>query len=111
MKYLSIFIFFMLPVFIAAQNKIDDEINSAYQNAKKGIYWALSNIPEQKNRLSNELVAEDKLYCKVKLDKKINGVKVQSTGYFNTNQVTIVIYKSYDALVEEGFVKKKTGTQ
>ena len=111
MKYLSIFIFFILPVFIAAQNKIDDEINSAYQNAKKGIYWALSNIPEQKNRLSNELVAEDKLYCKVKLDKKINGVKVQSTGYFNTNQVTIVIYKSYDALVEEGFVKKKTGTQ
>ena len=111
MKYLSIFIFFILPVFIAAQNKIDDEINFAYQNAKKGIYWALSNIPEQKNRLSNELVAEDKLYCKVKLDKKINGVKVQSTGYFNTNQVTIVIYKSYDALVEEGFVKKKTGTQ
>jgi hypothetical protein len=111
MKYLSIFIFFLMSTFAVAQNKIDNEINTAYQNAKKGIYWALSNIPEQKNRLNNELVADDKLYCKIKLDKKINGVKIQSTGYFDTNQVTIIIYKSYDTLIEEGFIKKKTEIQ
>ena len=111
MKYLFIFIFFLMSTFAAAQNKIDNEINTAYQNAKKGIYWALSNIPEQKNRLNNELVADDKLYCKIKLDKKINGVKIQSTGYFDTNQVTIIIYKSYDTLIEEGFIKKKTEIQ
>ena len=111
MKYLSIILIIIIPALTAAQTKIDDEINTAYQNAKKGIYWALSNIPEQKNRLNNELVADDKLYCKVKLDKKINGVKIQSTGYFDTNQVTIIIYKSYDTLIEEGFIKKKTEIQ
>ena len=107
MKYLFIIILLIIPALTTAQTKIDDEINTAYQNAKKGIYWALSNIPEQKKRLNNELVADDKLYCKVKLDKKVNGVKIQSTGYFDTNQVTIVIYKSYDSLSEEGFIKKK----
>ncbi len=107
MKYLSIFIFFMLSTFITAQNKIDEEINSAYLNAKKGIYWALSNIPEQKNRLNNDLIADDKLYCNVKLDKKVNGVKIESTGFFNSNQVIVIIYKSYDSLIEEGFIEKK----
>ena len=104
MKYLF-FLILLIPVLVFPQSKIDDEINTAFQNAKKGIYWALSNIPEQKKILNNELVAEDKLYCKVRLDKKINGIKIESTGYFNSNQVTVVIYKSYDTLIEEGFIK------
>ncbi len=103
MKYL--FIFILLPACIAAQTKTDNEINSAFQNAKKGIYWALSNIPEKKSRIKNDLIFNDKLYCKVKIDKKINGIKIESLGFFDSNQVTIVIYKSNDSLIEEGFIK------
>ena len=106
MKYL-LFIIFIFTTSICAQTKIDDEVNTAFQNAKKGIYWALANIPEKKTRIKNDLIFEDKLYCKVKLDKKINGVKIESTGFFNSNQVTVVIYKSNDSLKEEGFIKDK----
>ena len=106
MKYLF-FIIFLFSGIISSQTKIDNEIDTAFQNAKKGIYWALSNIPEEKKRLNNDLIADDKLYCKVKLEKKVNGVKVESTGYFNTNEVTIIIYKSYNSLVEEGFIKSQ----
>lgn len=107
MKYLIIVFFIILPAGINAQTKMDNEINTAFQNAKKGVYWALSNIPEKKSRIKNDLIFEDKLYCTVKLDKKINGIKIESTGFFNSNQVTVVIYKSNDSLREEGFIKKK----
>ena len=39
-----------------AQSKTEDDMNLAYQNAKKGIYWALSNIPGKKETLSNDLI-------------------------------------------------------
>ena len=104
MKYLTLFLF-IISACVTAQTKTDEEINSAFQNAKKGIYWALANIPEKKSRIKNDLIYEDKLYCKVKLDKKINGVKIVSTGFFNSNQVTIMIYKSIDSLKAEGFIK------
>ncbi len=106
MKYLTLFLF-IISVCVAAQTKTDEEINTAFQNAKKGIYWALANIPAKKSRIKNDLIFDDKLYCKVKLDKKINGVKIESTGFFNSNQVTVLIYKSNDILKEEGFIKLK----
>jgi hypothetical protein len=107
MKQLLILIFLICSALGFAQTKVEEDINSAFQNAKKGIYWALSNIPEGKSRLNNDLVANDKLYCKVKLDKKINGIKIESTGYFNSNEVTVTIYRSFESLVEEGFIKKR----
>jgi hypothetical protein len=88
---------------LPAQTKTEDDMNLAYQNAKKGIYWALSNIPGKKATLDNELIAEDKLYATVKLSKEINGVKVISRGYYQTNQVEITIYKSYESLKSEGY--------
>jgi len=86
-----------------AQSKTDSDIDVAYQNAKKGIYWALSNIPGKKATLDNDLIAEDKLYASVKISKEIQGVKVVSTGYYQTNEVVITIYKSYDSLKAEGY--------
>lgn len=80
-------------------------MDAAFQNAKKGIYWALSNIPEKKSKLENDLIVEDKLCATVKLDKEINGIKIVSTGYNNSNDVTIKIFKSYDSLVKEGYLK------
>jgi len=88
---------------LSAQTKTEDDMNVAYQNAKKGIYWALENIPAKKASLDNDLIAEDKLYASVKINREINGVKVVSKGYYLTNHVEITIYKSYDILKSEGY--------
>ena len=92
-----------------AQSKTEDDMNVAYQNAKKGIYWALENIPEKKASLDNDLIAEDKLYASVKISKEVQGVKVSSKGYNNTNEVEITIYKSYESLKAEGYNVPNTG--
>lgn len=88
---------------LIAQNKTDIDIDLAYQNAKKGIYWALSNIPGKKASLDNDLIGEDKLYASVKISKEVNGVKVNSKGFYQTNEVEITIYKSYESLKAEGY--------
>ncbi|MCW8811071.1 MAG: hypothetical protein OQK64_08960 [Ignavibacteriaceae bacterium] len=98
---LSLFLF--LPGSLLAQAKTEQDIDVAYQNAKKGIYWALSNIPGKKSTMDNDLIAEDKLYASVKLSKEVNGVKVSSKGYYQTNEVEITIYKSYESLKAEGY--------
>ncbi|MEO8400148.1 MAG: hypothetical protein ABI550_10125 [Ignavibacteriaceae bacterium] len=99
------FIFFTPVLF--AQSKIEDDINAAYQNAKKGIYWGLSNIPEKKSKMDDDLIFEDKFYASVKLEKVIDGIKVESTGFNNSNEVKITIYKSNDNLLKEGYLKPK----
>ena len=89
-----------------SQEKIESDIDYAYQNAKKGIYWALSNIPQKKSKLEDDLIADDRLYAQVKLTKEVNGVKIVSTGHYQTNQVTISIYRSNDSLKENGYLKE-----
>lgn len=89
------------------QQKMESDIDYAYQYAKKGIYWALSNIPERKTKLDNDLIADDRLYASVTLYKEVQGVKVESTGYYNTNEVKIVVYRSNDSLEVEGYLSKK----
>ncbi len=101
---IALVIFFSLICF--SQEKLESDIDYAYQNAKKGIYWALSNIPEKKTKLDNELIADDKLYAVVKLHKEVNGIKVESTGYYHSNEVRIKIYKSFDSLEKDGYLKK-----
>lgn len=92
-----------------AQSKTDSDIDLAYQNAKKGIYWALSNIPGKKASLDNDLIGEDRLYASVKISKEVNGVKVSSKGYYQTNEVDITIYKSYESLKSEGYNVPSSG--
>lgn len=98
---------FLIGVFgvcsLLAQTKTEDDMNLAYQNAKKGIYWALENIPGKKASLDNDLISEDKLYASVKINREVNGVKVVSKGFYLTNHVEITIYKSYDILKSEGY--------
>jgi len=98
-----------LPISLLAQAKTDQDIDLAYQNAKKGIYWALSNIPGKKASLDNDLIAEDKLYASVKISKEVQGIKVNSIGYNQTNQVEITIYKSYESLKAEGYNVPSSG--
>lgn len=89
-----------------SQEKIESDIDFALQYAKKGIYWALSNIPEKKSKIESDLIADDRLYAHVRLDKEVNGVKIVSTGYHQTNKVTITIYRSNDSLKEDGYLEQ-----
>ena len=101
---ISIFVF--SSSFISAQEKIESDIDFAYQYAMKGIYWALSNIPVKKSKLERDLIADDRLYAHVRLDKEVNGVKIVSTGHYQTNKVTISIYRSNDSLKENGYLEQ-----
>ncbi len=89
---------------VLSQKNLEDDIEIAFQNAKKGIYYALSNIPPKKARLDSNLVSNDILLASVKLTKEVNGVKVESTGYFHSNEVKIVVYKSNDSLIKDGYL-------
>lgn len=105
--YLLIPIFFMILNFYSfAQSKIEADIETALVNARKGIYWGLNNIPVKKARLDKSLIYDDKLIAKVRISKELNGVKIESTGYNNTNEVTVVLYRSADSLVKDGYIKK-----
>ena len=99
----------LLPVIAYSQASTEQDMESAFQNAKKGIYWALSNIPVKKSTIDNDLIADDKLAASVKLSKEINGVKVTSKGYYNTNEVEITIYKSFESLKAEGYNVPSSG--
>jgi len=101
---ISILFFFSNVSFSQAQ--VEADMDAAVQNAKKGIYWALSNIPVKKVKIEKSIINEDKLLAKVKIAKEMNGVRVESTGYFNTNEVTIIIYRSRDSLLKDGYIKK-----
>lgn len=104
-----LFLYFLLfPFFVViAQEKNEDEINSAFQNAKKGIYWALSNIPDSKHRLNHKLISENKLIASVKLEVEVNGIKVSSQGFNSSTEVSIKIYKSIESLQKEGYLKSR----
>jgi len=107
MKYFIIITCFLFFNSLAiGQAKIDDEITPAVVNAKKGIYWALSNIPGKKSKIENDLIADNKLYSSVKIQKEIGGIKVESVGFSESISVTITVYRSYDSLKNEGFIKK-----
>lgn len=105
-RYLFILPFLFLTQTIFSQSKIESDIESALINAKKGIYWALSNIPVKKAKIEKSIVNDDKLLAKVKIAKELNGIRVESTGYYQTNEVTIVLYRSRDSLIKDGYIKK-----
>lgn len=104
--YLFILPFLFLSQIILPQSKIEDDIEYALVNAKKGVYWALSNIPAKKSKIDKSIISKDKLLAKVKVAKELNGVRVESTGYNQTNEVTIVIYRSRESLIKDGYIKK-----
>ena len=90
-----------------AQADLESDIDMTIQNAKKGIYWALNNIPEKKSKLDNDLIADDKLFASVKLSKEINGIKIEATGFNNSYAVTIKLFRSNESLIKDGFIKTK----
>ena len=105
--YLFILPFLFMTQTIFSQSKIEDDIEYALVNAKKGVYWLLSNIPKKKSKIEKDLIAEDRLIASAKLNKEFNGVRIESTGYYDTHEVTIMIYRSNDTLIKDGYLKKE----
>ncbi len=105
MSVVSVLIF-LLSYGLSAQAKIEEDITITLQNAKKGIYWALSNIPTKKAKVEKSIITEDKLIAKVKVTRELFGVKIESTGYYLTNELTIVLYRSSDSLLKDGYIRK-----
>jgi hypothetical protein len=101
------FLFILFPFIIFPQQALEGELDSAFINAKKGIYWALSNINPVKNLLNKELIAGNKLYAVVKLSKEVDGIKIESKGYHNSVEVAVKVYRSDDFLEKEGYLKKE----
>ncbi len=104
-----IFFFFLSILFshsLYSQTKIESDIETTLVNAKKGVYWALSNLGGKKAKFEKLLINNDMLIARVRIAKELNGVKIESTGYYNTNEVTIVLYRSADSLIKDGYVKK-----
>jgi hypothetical protein len=104
--YLLVLPTIFLSQIIFSQSKIESDIESSLVNAKKGVYYALSNLQGKKAKFEKSLIADDKLIAKVKVSKELNGIKIESTGFSQTNELTVVLYKSADSLIKDGYIKK-----
>jgi hypothetical protein len=107
MKSCLVLLFLITSIPVFGQADLESDIDTALQNAKKGIYWALNNIPEKKSKLDNDLIADNKLFASVKLSKEINGLKIESSGFFNSYSVTVKLFRSNELLIKDGYIKPK----
>ena len=96
-----------IPAQTTEKQKFAD-VDSAYRNAQKGLQWGLSNIKAKKVRSENKLVAENNLIATVKIEKEINGVKVAAVGYSGSTEVSLTLYRTFAALVLEGYLDKNS---
>ena len=101
----SFLLILLFQMTLLAQKEMEKNLNTAFQNAKKGVYWALVNIPESKTRIQTDLIDEEKMYAKVKLVKEYNGVKIVSKGYYNSTEVSVTLYRSLEGLTRDGYLK------
>ena len=97
---------FLFTPFSLSQSKVEEDIEAALVNAKKGVYWALSNLQGKKTKFEKSLIADDKLIAKVKVSKELNGIKIESTGFSETNELSVVLYRSSESLIKDGYIKK-----
>ena len=100
-----VFVILLSAILTSAQDNPESKMNEAFQNAKKGVYYALSNIPAKKNNWNKELIDNDKLVAKVKLNKEVAGIKIESEGFYDTYEIKIILYRSYESLLKEGSIK------
>ena len=89
---------------IISESNFRTRVDSAYLNAMKGVYFALENIPERKNSISQDLITNNELVAKVKISKETGGVFVQSVGFYKTYKVTTEIYRDYKSLKDDGII-------
>lgn len=104
MKILALFL--LIPLVLSAQVSFSEDIDVAYTNALKGVHYAIANIPERKNSISKELIDADQMVAKIKLNKEIGGVSVESTGHYKTYEVKIIVRRDYENLKKEGLIDR-----
>lgn len=104
MKFLIILLF---PAVLFAQSDLDEGMDKAFMNAKKGVYWALENIPDSKSTLRSDLIDGDTLVAEVKLYKETKGVKVESTGFNGSYSAEVIVYRSYDLIYREKYKQEE----
>ena len=104
MKTLIIFLF---PVLLLAQNDLEKGMDKAFMNAKKGIHWAINNIPDDKSTLHSDLIDGDSLVAEVKLYKETKGVRVESTGFNDSYSAEVIVYRSYDLIYREKYKQEE----
>jgi len=105
---MKLFLILLLPfLFVGSamgQKGYSANVDSAYANSLKGIFYALENIPARKNSISKDLITKNRLTARIKVSKEIGGVFVQSTGFFNSYKVTSEIYRDYKSLKRDGLI-------
>ncbi|MBI2420066.1 MAG: hypothetical protein HYV28_19570 [Ignavibacteriales bacterium] len=97
---------FILGVFALAFVQQNDDVDTAYMNAKKGTLWALNNLKVKKAKAENKLIEKDQLLAVVKVEKEINGIKLFARGFEGSTEVTITMYKTFESLLKEGYIDK-----
>lgn len=102
------FISFLSLLFVSfrSDTTIEDDLNTALINAKKGMYWGLSNLKLKKAKLDGKLIDNNQLLSEIKIAKEINGIKLESTGYNNSTEVTVKIFRSYNNLIKDGYIDR-----
>lgn len=103
---LCVFAALLLSVYAFAPGT--DDIETAYQNARKGVNWGLANLKNKKSKLDNTLIADDKLIADIKIGKEIDGVKITATGYCGTTEVSVTAYRSLESLLRDGYIDKNS---
>jgi hypothetical protein len=106
--HLIILLITLFSTTLIAQISIEESLDKAFQNAKKGIYWALGNIPDKKTQAENDLIEEDRLVSSVKLFKEVNGVKVESSGFSGSTEVKLTLFRSTEKLLQDGYLRPDT---
>ena len=85
---------------------MEDELTQAFENAKRGVYHGLNSIKKMKSKLDDKLIDKDKLVADVTVIKEINGVKIESVGFYNSTSIKIVVYRSLDSLIKDKFYRE-----
>jgi SMC interacting uncharacterized protein involved in chromosome segregation len=105
MKLIALFAFLFLSL-LPLNDAMEEELSIAFNYAKKGVYYGLSNLKGLKTKLEDKLVENNKLQSMVKVSKEINGVRIESTGYYESTTLTVILYRSYDGLIKDGYLSK-----
>lgn len=96
--------FFLFTANFPFQPNTEKNIEIAFLNAKKGMYWGLSQSTAKRNLIMENLIDNDRVIAAVRVEKEVNGLHVESSGYNESCEVKISIYKSTDNLIKEGFL-------
>lgn len=100
----AIYFLFLFFLTFPQQGNTEQIIIPAFNNAKKGIYWGLSQSSLKQNLIKNNLIDNDKLISEIRVEKAVNGLHIESKGYYEGCEVTVSIYKSNDNLIKEGYL-------